>query len=113
MNKDTLLFPAVILLLSVFIFLICSFIKINSLMRYLKINKYSRWRQLTTVIFFGAGFNNPKRLSAYLGSNQDDDDEHILRLKDDIKINLKYSALGASAFIVICILTVATLVLMK
>ncbi len=80
------------------------------LSRYLKKNKYARWRELTTVGPFGPGGANLLRGLPYLYSSLDCEDEEILRYKDAIRRGLLYvvATLGATVanFVLLIVLAI-------
>jgi hypothetical protein len=61
---------------------------------YLKKHRYDRWRSITTIDTFlgkfGPGARDSRQISRYVYSDEDDDDEQIKRLKDKIRISLRY-----------------------
>lgn len=76
---------------------------------YLKKNNYERWRCLTMIGKFGPGTSNPLRWLPYIYGKEDNEDETVLRLKDNIRAGLRYIPVGLGAMI-INIAIVATLI---
>lgn len=80
------------------------FVKNEMLYRWLKVYKYERWREITTAETrfgrIGPGIVNTKKHWEYLYSETDNNDENILRLKDSIKIGLRYVGIFLMAFLV-------------
>lgn len=73
---------------------------------HLKSQNYPRWRELTTIGKFGPGNSNPFKWLPYLYSSLDTEDIRVLRLKDNIRIGLRYSLLAMLAiFVTIMILS--------
>jgi hypothetical protein len=91
-----------------------SVVKMQSLLLHLKKTNYERWRELTTLETplgrFGPGTGNPSKLWKYVKSNVDNNIEQILRLKDSIKIGMRYLGIfvlaSIAVFIIMALLTI-------
>lgn len=83
-----------------FVSFIYSFVNNIRLDFYLKKVKYERWRDLTSIGSFGPGASNPFSWLPYVYSKLDCEDEMILRLKDSIKLGLRYCFFNIIALLV-------------
>ena len=77
-----------------------SYIYSHKLYSYLKQNNYDRWRELTSVGRYGPGLSNPIRGFKYIYSDQDNENERVLRLKDSIKIGFRHFIIGLLSMLV-------------
>lgn len=87
------------LLISIFLFIatfifLSIYLVINSvrLSFYLKKKNYKRWCELTTIGNIGPGLSNPFRGFSYIYSTRDNEDENILRYKNNIRFAIKLAA---------------------
>lgn len=89
-------------------------IKMQWLLLYLKKTNYERWRELTTLETplgrIGPGAGNPSKLLKYIKNDADNNIEQILRLKDSVKIGIRYFGIfvlaSLSVFIIIALLII-------
>ena len=70
------------------------------LLSYIKKLNYSRWVELTSIRRFGPGLNNAFRITLYVYSNTDNEDERIARRKGAIRVGYRYFLLTVIAFFV-------------
>lgn len=95
-----LMVTLILLALATFSFALYSFIYNIKFYFYLKNSRYEKWRELTTIWGFGPGGSNPFKWFPYLYSNEDNDDEAILRYKDNVKFGLRHCFFIVLALIV-------------
>ncbi len=91
---------AIFFFLYTFICTLMTVSKILNLTNYLKENNYQRWREITSFKHYGPGCSNPSRLFPYIYNELDCNDENILKLKDDIRIILRYFYVGIVGYFV-------------
>ncbi|MCB1195690.1 hypothetical protein KDK77_05855 [bacterium] len=83
------------LLLFFLIIILCilkSFVNGYKFNEYLKEHYYSKWSEITSFDkFTGPGMNNPFRTIPYIYSDENNDDENILKYKDKVKVDLRWT----------------------
>jgi len=83
------------------IFLIRGFIKGSEFNEYLKKKYYQKWRELTTINkYLGPNMANPFKSIPYIYSDEDCNDENILKYKDQMRINNRYYFIGIISFFI-------------
>ena len=80
----------VLMIIMFFAFFGYAFINNLRLFFYLKKERYRRWVDVTSIRGFGPGSSSLRWLK-YLFSNDDNDDERIMKYKNTVKIGLKYA----------------------
>lgn len=101
-----------ILLSSVFLILLFSFIMMirvsyfqHKLYKYLKLNYFEKWKELTSIGKLGPGFQNGRKALIFIFNNEDLGDSKIILMKVKIRISLMLCLTGfVGAFIWFCIL---------
>ena len=87
------------------------------LYRWLKKNRYERWRFLTTAQTAfgdaGPGFANINKFNEYMKSKLDDEIEQIKRYKDAYRIGLRYMVIFLLAFLVVMGFVIFLIMLVK
>lgn len=99
-SSINMLFISLLLLgAGVFVFTFYSFFYNIKLLAYLRREKYSRWKELTSIGKFGPGLNNAFRTLPYIYSELDNEDEKIAKYKGSIRIGTRYFVLNFIALL--------------
>lgn len=82
--------------------------------RYLKNHDYARWRDLNSFRNGQlVGFVNHEKYKGFVNSDTDGSDEHLLKLKDSVRIYLRYFKLVVIGMIAHILVSAVCIVLMK
>jgi len=107
-----LIITGVVFGISAFVLAIYSVIAGGMLSSYMKKHNYDKWRDLSTIDTFlgkvGPGARDSFKIMEYIRGNEDDKDSYIKKLKDRIKISIRYTSIffAASLFSLLSVLLI-------